>query len=38
LEALANARALSSADVTSLPSSAHCLLHADYRHGYLHPG
>ena len=38
LEALANARALSSADVTSLPSSAIALLHADYRHGYLHPG
>ncbi len=35
--ALANARALTAAQASRLPATVVRLLHADYRHGYLHP-
>jgi 50S ribosomal protein L16 3-hydroxylase len=38
LAALANARALTAAHTKRLPAGIITLLHADYRHGYLHPG
>jgi 50S ribosomal protein L16 3-hydroxylase len=37
LQTLANARALSAAEAGRLPAGIVALLHADYRHGYLHP-
>ena len=37
LQALANARELSASQARKLPSGVVADLHADYRHGYLHP-
>jgi 50S ribosomal protein L16 3-hydroxylase len=38
LQALANARMMAPDEARALPAGAIALLHADYRHGYVHPG